>query len=147
MYSPRPVPGIRDSRTFQARWNGSRTRRRSASRDADALVVDGDDGAAVAVDPATDRTIGAPAGAVLQGVADEVLEHLADPAAVDVDRRQVGRQVDDEPAHRWPRHARSPRSRATSDGERDRRPLEDQRVGIEMGDVEDLVDERRRAGP
>ena len=31
MYRPSPVPGIRDSRTFQARWNGSVTRPRSAS--------------------------------------------------------------------------------------------------------------------
>ena len=31
MNSPRPVPGIRDSRTFQARWNGSVTSPRSAS--------------------------------------------------------------------------------------------------------------------
>src|SRR5260370_467575 len=31
MYRPRPVPGILDSRTFQARWKGSSTRPRSSS--------------------------------------------------------------------------------------------------------------------
>ena len=140
MYSPRPVPGMRDSRTFQARWNGSVTSARSAS----GMPTPSSSTVTASHSPSTrgpddDRRA---VRRVLQGVADEVREDLADAADVDVDRR-AGRR------------AASTTSRAcvAGDGqvaaqprderrERRRRALEDQRVGLEVGHVEDLVDER-----
>ena len=143
MNSPRPVPGIRDSRTFQARWNGSVTSAPVRLRDADALVVDGRRPATrpSAVAPST---TGLPSGRVLERVADEVREDLADARDVDLERRQVVGRVDDEPvgAAGDREVAAQPRDERR---ERRRRPLEDQRVGLQVRDVEDLVDERGQA--
>ena len=140
--SPSPVPGIRDSRTFQARWNGSRTssrsvvgdrrrprRRRSTTSQSPSAVAP--------------TTTGDPVRRVLQRVADEVLQHPPDAARVDVDvggrspaaRSQTGVVARERKVAAQPRDERR---------ERDRSALEDQRIGVEMGDVEDLVDERRR---
>ena len=108
-------------------------------RDADALVDDLDG------QPArrpTER--GHPDGAgpgAYRGVVDDVLEDLADPDRVDLDGRQIRRQGDFEPV----RTAGDGQIRAqTGDqrGQLHRRALQDQGVGLELGDVEDLGDQR-----
>ena len=115
-------------------------------RDADALVVD-------RRRPASRRRTDAPiddrrsGGRVLQRVARRGSRGPGrSRRRVDLDRRQVRRAGRRRGARRRPTAARSPRRRATSEANDDRRPLEDERVGVEVGHVEDLVDEDRRAG-
>jgi len=78
---------------------------------------------------------------VLARVADEVREHLADAPHVRVERRQVGRGGNDDAlgTARDIELAAQPRDERI---EGRRRSLEDQRVGLEVRDVEHLVDER-----
>ena len=142
MNRPRPVPGIRDSRTFQARWNGSVTSARSASgtpTPSSSTVTASHGPSVVALDD--DRRA---VRRVLERVADEVRQDLADARDVDVDRRQVGRRRPDEAIRAAGDRevAAQPRDERR---ERGRRSLEDERIGLEVGDVEDLVDERRQA--
>ena len=143
MNSPRPVPGMRDSRTFQARWNGSVTSARSRLGDADALVVDGHGERAVrTLAPTID---GRAVRGVLERIADEV-RRAPGRCARRRRRAAAGRPgASTTSRSASPATSRSPRSRATSAARRRRRALEDQRVGLQVGHVEDLVDERGQA--
>ena len=142
MNSPRPVPGIRDSRTFQARWNGSVTSGRSVGRDPDALVVDRD------LEPLSvdcrAQGHGPVRGPVLERVSDEVLKDLPDPRPVDLERWEVGRHLDDQAIGPAGGFQVAPQP-ADDRREQDRRTLEDQRVRLKVRHVEDLADQRGEA--
>ena len=142
MNSPSPVPGIRDSRTFHARWNGSVTSGRSVA----GIPTPSSSTATSSHAPVDPRAEGhEPVGRpVLEGVPDEVLEDLADARPVDLERRQVVRQLDDEAVGATGRLEVAPQP-ADERGEQHRRTFEDERIGLEMRDVEDLADERREA--
>ena len=87
----------------------------------------------------------AASGRVLARVADEVLRAPGRPA------RRRPRPAAGRPAGSTtsrsapPATSSSPRRRATRDGEGRRRSLEDQWIGLEVGHVEDLVDERSQS--
>ena len=143
MNSPRPVPG--DARLADVPGAVERLgdERPLGIRDPDALVVDGHD-QPLAGDLRGDRhePVRRP---VLEGVADEVLEDLTDArrhrprsagrSSGSDDDQSIGATAGLEVAPQ-PRHERR---------EQDRRALQDQRIGLQVGHVEDLPDERRQA--
>ena len=130
---------MRDSRTFQARWNGSVTRPRSASgtpTPSSSTVT-----ASHAPSTAAPITIGLPSGAYLRALPTRLESTWPTrPTSTSSGGRSAG-AVDDEPlgAARDIELAAQPRDERR---ERRRRSLEDQRVGLEVRHVEHLVDER-----
>ena len=108
----------------------------------DALVIDGD-GQPRPIDRGTDHDRAAVRG-VLARIADEVRQHLADAPDVDIERRQVIRHGHDEPFR--PARDIELAAQARDQGREGRcRSLEDQWIGLEVGHVEHLVDERSQA--
>ena len=88
-------------------------------------------------------TIGLPSGAYLRALPTRFDRTWPTRATSTSTRRQVDRAVDDQPfrAAGDRELAAQPRDEGI---ERRRRSLEDQRIGLQVGHVEDLVDERRQ---
>ena len=144
MNSPRPVPGIRDSRTFQARWKGSVTSGRSAA----GMPTPSSSMATwshVAVDRAPRWSRARSGGPYLKALPTRFSRIWPTRAPSTSIGGQVVGQVDDQPVGAGRDAARSPRSRVDEGREQDRRPLEDERVRLQVGHVEDLADERGQA--
>ena len=142
MNRPRPVPGMRDSRTFQARWNGSVTSGRSVSGmpTPSSSTVDRQP---LARRPRPDRRPARPVGPYLKALPTRFSRIWPTRGpSTSSGGRSSGRSTTRRSAR--PVASRSPRSRLTSDDEQDRRALEDQRVGLQVGHVQDLADERRQ---
>ena len=97
-----PEAGSRDPRFADVPGAMERFRDERPFRggDTDPLVIDRDR-QPLPVDPRRDAD-GAVRRPVLERVLDEVLEDLADPGRVDLDRRQVRRQIDAEPIRSAP---------------------------------------------
>ena len=142
MNSPSPVPGIRDSRTFHARWKGSVTSGRSAV----GMPTPSSSMATWSRSPSMRaEMVTTPAGGPYLKALPTTLSRIWPTRApsTSIGGRSSGRSTTSRSARSVP--ARSPRRRVGERHEQDRCPLQDERVRLEVGHVQDLAHERGEA--